>query len=51
MNILIVTGMEGAENCAKTLTNLLGMECEAAQGTKNCHRSSQTQRIQGNCRG
>jgi hypothetical protein len=34
MNILIVTGMEGAENCAKTLTNLLGMECEAAQGRK-----------------
>jgi hypothetical protein len=34
MKILIVTGMEGAENCAATLAKLLGMECEAAQGRK-----------------
>jgi hypothetical protein len=34
MKILIVTGMEGAENCATTLARLLGLECEAAQGRK-----------------
>jgi hypothetical protein len=34
MKILIVTGMEGAENCAATLTKLLGLECEVAQGRK-----------------
>jgi len=34
MKVLIVTGMEGAENCATILAKLLGMECEAAQGRK-----------------
>jgi hypothetical protein len=34
MKILIVTGMEGAENCAAALTRLLSMECEVAQGRK-----------------
>jgi hypothetical protein len=34
MKVLIVTGMEGAENCAATLTKLLGLPCEAAQGRK-----------------
>jgi len=34
MRVLIVTGMEGAENCAATLTKLLGVECEVAQGRK-----------------
>jgi hypothetical protein len=34
MKVLIVTGMEGAENCAATLARLLGLECEAAQGRK-----------------
>ena len=34
MKILIVTGMEGAENCAATLTRFLGIECESAQGRK-----------------
>jgi hypothetical protein len=34
MKILIVTGMEGAQNCAATLAKLLGMECEAVQGRK-----------------
>lgn len=34
MRILIVTGMEGAENCASTLSKLLGLECEVAQGRK-----------------
>jgi hypothetical protein len=34
MKILIVTGMEGSENCAAALTRLLGQECEAAQGRK-----------------
>jgi hypothetical protein len=34
MKILIVTGMEGAENCAAALTRLLGQECEVAQGRK-----------------
>jgi len=34
MRILIVTGMEGAENCAAMLTKLLSMECNAAQGRK-----------------
>ena len=34
MKILIVTGMEGAENCAAALTRILGQECEAAQGRK-----------------
>jgi hypothetical protein len=34
MKILIVTGMEGAENCAAALTRLVGLECEAAQGRK-----------------
>ena len=35
MKVLIVTGMEGAENCAATLSRLLGMECDAAQGRKS----------------
>jgi hypothetical protein len=34
MKILIVTGMEGAENCAATLSKLLGLHCDAAQGRK-----------------
>jgi hypothetical protein len=34
MKVLIVTGMEGAENCAATLTKLLGLHCDAAQGRK-----------------
>lgn len=34
MKILIVTGMEGAENCASALSKLLAIECEAAQGRK-----------------
>ena len=37
MKILIVTGMEGAENCAATLAKLLGSDCEGcevAQGRK-----------------
>ncbi|HTJ29492.1 MAG TPA: hypothetical protein VL346_03280, partial [Acidobacteriaceae bacterium] len=34
MRILIVSGMEGVENCAAALSRLLGMECEAAQGRK-----------------
>jgi hypothetical protein len=34
MKILIVTGMEGAENCAATLAKLLNLKCEAAQGRK-----------------
>jgi hypothetical protein len=32
--ILIITGMEGAENCAAALSRLLGVECEVAQGRK-----------------
>lgn len=34
MKILIVTGMEGAENCAIALTRMLGLECEVAHGRK-----------------
>jgi hypothetical protein len=34
MKVLIVTGMEGAENCAVVLTQLLRTECEVAQGRK-----------------
>ena len=34
MRILIVTGMEGAENCAATLAKLVGLPCEVAQGRK-----------------
>jgi len=34
MRILIVTGMEGAENCAANLTRMLGLDCEVAQGRK-----------------
>jgi hypothetical protein len=34
MKILIVSGMEGVENCAAALTQLLGEECEAVQGRK-----------------
>jgi hypothetical protein len=34
MNVLIVTGMEGAENCAAALGKLLEMPCEAAPGRK-----------------
>jgi hypothetical protein len=34
MKILIVTGMEGAENCASALARLLSLECEVAQGRK-----------------
>jgi hypothetical protein len=35
MKVLIVTGMEGAENCAATLGKLLALECEVAQGRKS----------------
>jgi hypothetical protein len=31
MKILMVTGMEGAENCAATLARLLGTDCEACE--------------------
>jgi hypothetical protein len=34
MKILIVTGMEGAENCAAALTKMLQLDCEIAQGRK-----------------
>jgi hypothetical protein len=34
MKILIVTGMEGADNCAAALTRLLSLDCEVAQGRK-----------------
>lgn len=34
MKVLIVTGMEGAENCAAALSGMLGLECEAANGRK-----------------
>jgi signal transduction histidine kinase len=34
MKILIVTGMEGAENCAATLVKLLETECDVVQGRK-----------------
>jgi len=34
MKILIVTGMEGAENCAAALTKMLELECEIANGRK-----------------
>jgi len=34
MKILMVTGMEGADNCAAALTRILGIECEVAQGRK-----------------
>jgi hypothetical protein len=34
MKILIVTGMEGVENCASALAKLLGLDCDAAQGRK-----------------
>jgi hypothetical protein len=34
MNILIVTGMEGAENCAATLTKMLELDCEVANSRK-----------------
>jgi hypothetical protein len=35
MKVLIVSGMEGAENCASALSRLLGLECEAVQGRKS----------------
>jgi hypothetical protein len=35
MNILIVTGIEGAENCAKIVSQQLGMEVETADGRKS----------------
>lgn len=34
MKVLIVTGMEGAENLAATVAKLLGLECEVVQGRK-----------------
>jgi hypothetical protein len=37
MKILIVTGMEGAENCAATLAKMLELECEVANGRKAAH--------------
>jgi hypothetical protein len=35
MKILIVTGIEGAENCANALSRLLELECEVAIGRKS----------------
>jgi hypothetical protein len=35
MKVLIVTGMEGAENCAAALTSMLGYTCEAVDGRKS----------------
>jgi hypothetical protein len=35
MKVLIVSGMEGAENCAASLSKLLALECEVAQGRKS----------------
>lgn len=34
MSILIVTGIEGARNCAAVVSSLLGMEVEAASGRR-----------------
>jgi hypothetical protein len=34
MTILILTGMEGAENCAEALSSLLGVHCEVANGRR-----------------
>ncbi len=34
MKILVVSGMEGVENCAAALSKLLGLACESAQGRK-----------------
>ncbi len=34
MKILVVSGMEGVENCASALSKTLGLECEAAQGRR-----------------
>src|SRR5271154_3564404 len=34
MKILIVTGMEGAENCAATLAKILELDCEVVNGRK-----------------
>jgi DNA-binding NtrC family response regulator len=34
MNILIVTGIEGARNCAEVVSKQLGMEVETADGRK-----------------
>ncbi len=34
MTVLIVTAMEGAENCAAALKGILGLECEVANGRK-----------------
>jgi len=35
MSILIVTGIEGARNCAATVSEQLGMEVEVAEGRKD----------------
>ncbi len=34
MDVLIVTGIEGAENCAKAVSNILDLRCEAANGRR-----------------
>jgi len=34
MKILIVTGIEGADNCANVLTRMLELDCELATGRK-----------------
>ena len=34
MKLLIVTGIEGAENCVSALSNLLDLSCELARGRK-----------------
>jgi hypothetical protein len=34
MTVLIVTGMEGADNCAIALKGILGIDCEVANGRK-----------------
>jgi hypothetical protein len=35
MKVLIVTSMEGAENCVAALSKLLNLECELAEGRKS----------------
>lgn len=34
MKILIITGIEGADNCAAALSRLLNIECDIAQGRR-----------------
>jgi CheY-like chemotaxis protein len=41
VKILIVTGMEGAENCAQTLTKFLGGDCETCEVAQGCKAALQ----------